>query len=131
MNARTRLRRAGFANPSEHDHSPSTRAHAVYSHTVLVNLGPAADATFFTKLRQFESAVRTSCAGVMEYRFATNEATSKKGFDHVLFSTFESRAAFVAYDRSALHGEIKDFLRPYVEDLVVADGDLPPIDAAR
>lgn len=107
------------------------RAHAVYSHTVLLSLGPAADATFFSKLRQFESDVRTSCAGVVAYRFSTNEATAKKGFDHVLFSAFESRAAFVAYDRSALHGVMKDFLRPYVDDLVVADGDVSPIDAAR
>ena len=103
----------------------------MYSHTVLLNLGPAADAAFFAKLRQFESAVRTSCAGVVEYRFSTNEATSKKGFGHVLFSAFESRAAFVAYDRSALHVEMKDFLRPYVDDLMVADGDLSPIAAAR
>ncbi len=102
----------------------------MYNHTVLLSLGPAADATFFSKLQQFESAVRTSCAGVVVYRFSINEATSRKGFGHVLFSAFESRAAFVAYDRSALHGEMKDFLRPYVDDLVVADGDVSPIDAA-
>ena len=101
----------------------------MYSHTVLLSLGPA-DATFFSRLRQFESSVRTSCAGVVEYGFSTNQATTKKGFDHVLFSAFVSRADFVAYDRSALHGEIKDFLRPYVKDLVVADGDVSPIDPA-
>ena len=99
----------------------------MYNHTVLLCLDKDIDAMFLAKIRQFEMAVRSSCAGVIGYQFSANEAMTKRGFDHVLFSSFESRDAFVQYDRSALHIEIKDFLRPYVKDLLVADGDLSPI----
>ena len=95
----------------------------MFHHTVLLRLDPCVDAKFFARFSAYEAAVRSSCTGVTHYRLLRNEAPTRKGFDHALFSTFESRAAFIEYDRCALHSEIKDFLRAYVKDLLVADAD--------
>ena len=90
---------------------------------MLLRLAAEADATFIARFARFEAAVLEGCAGTVAYRLLPNEAPSARGFTHALFSTFASPAAFVDYDRSALHAEIKAFLGPYVRELVVADGD--------
>jgi len=121
--------------PSSEAIQPRNRVEPMFHHTVLLSLAPMADSAFFERFVRFEAQVVASCAGVIRYRLLPNDAPSRKSFGHVLVSAFESRAAFVDYDRCALHTEIKAFLGPFVADLVVADADdtTPPQDcpAAR
>ena len=98
----------------------------MFHHTVLLCLEKTADTEFLARMRKFEAAVRSSCKGVVRYHLVRNEAATRKEFEHALFSAFESYSSFVEYDRSALHDEIKAFLRPYIKDLVVADGSDEP-----
>jgi hypothetical protein len=94
----------------------------MFHHTVLLRLSPAADDAFLTRVAGFEAAIRSSCIGIRVYRLLPNVAQTNKGFTHALFSVFESRAAFQAYEGSAVHIELKTLLQPVVEDIVVADG---------
>lgn len=95
----------------------------MFSHTVLLKLGPSFDES---RLAEFESLADAVLKrdGVHHYALVPNEARSAGGYNYFLFSTFADRASFDAYDRDELHDRIKAFLAPFVEALVVADGEV-------
>lgn len=95
----------------------------MYFHTVLLRFDHSFDASCRARFDSYAAAVVASCSGVDHYCLRPNEAPSANGFTDALFSVFSSRNAFMAYDCSTLHSEIKDFLREHVRQLVVADGD--------
>jgi heme-degrading monooxygenase HmoA len=89
----------------------------MFYHTVLLRFSPTATEDLFSAFADFEATIRSSCSGVRTYRLLPNAARSSKGFTHALFSVFDSRDAFRAYERSAIHHELKAFLHSFVRIL--------------
>ena len=97
----------------------------MFCHIVMMRLSNKAGPEFHAQVEAFAGRVRRESAGLIHYDYGVNVAGRGKGYDRVVLSIFESSAAHDAYQVSPVHQEMKAFMTPYIEDLVVCDTDLP------
>lgn len=106
----------------------------MFYHVVMMRFSAGADAAFHRRVEEFAERVRRECAGLLHYDYGRNVAERGKGYERVVLSVFESSPAHDAYQVSPVHQEMKAFMLPFIEDLVVCDADVPapaPIGARR
>jgi hypothetical protein len=92
-----------------------------YYHVVMLKLAAGADDAFHRKVEEFCRAIRAQVDGVVSYDYEANEASRAKGFGHAVISRFVSEEAHEAYQVCPLHVEMKTFMAPMIEDLIVLD----------
>lgn len=97
----------------------------MFYHLVMMRLTPEADEAFHRRVHAFAQRVHLECDGVVQYNYCGNVAARAGGFGHVVASVFESSQAHDRYQVSPVHVEMKNFMMPFIADLVVFDGDAP------
>ena len=96
----------------------------MFYHIVMMRFNDRADAAFHRQVEAYSERIRRECRGLLHYDYGLNIAARAKGYDRAILSVFESSAAHEVYQVSALHQEMKTFMTPYFEDLVVCDTDV-------
>ena len=96
----------------------------MFYHIVMMRLNDKAGPEFHAQVEALAGHVRRECSALIHYDYGINVAARGKGYEHVVLSIFESSAAHDAYQVSPVHQEMKAFMTPYIEDLVVCDTDL-------
>lgn len=103
----------------------------MFHHIVMMRLAAHADAAFHARVEDYARRIRSECAGLVRFEYVSNLADRAQGYGHAVLGAFASSAAHDAYQVSPAHQELKAFVAPYVEDLVVCDADVPaPSDAS-
>ena len=97
----------------------------MFYHIVMMRLGAAADAAFHREVEAFCGRFRREAEGVVSYNYGRNLADRAKGYDWAVIGQFASSAAHDAYQVSPLHQEMKAYMMPLIEDLVVCDFETP------
>jgi hypothetical protein len=95
----------------------------MFHHIVLMKYTPQADASFFGKVEGYCDRIRRSSPSVRRYVHLRNESARRDALDWAIVSSFESTQAHDAYQVSPLHQEMKAFMTPYIERIVVCDAD--------
>ena len=81
-----------------------------------------ADQTFFDKVGMFSQRIRAECRGVIAYDFGQNEAARSGGYTHAVVSLFSAAAAHDDYQVSSVHVDMKTYMSPFIQRIVVFDG---------
>jgi quinol monooxygenase YgiN len=97
----------------------------MYYHIVMMRFSDKAGPEFHRRAEALCERIRSECEGLIHYDYGVNIADRGKGYDRVILSVFESGAAHDVYQVSPAHQELKAFMTPYFEDLVVCDSDVP------
>lgn len=97
----------------------------MYMHIVMMEFIPDAGPEFFRQVEAYAVRIRQECADVSLYHFGTNEAARADGYTHALVSAFKDSPAHDIYQISPAHMEMKTFMGPYIQRLVVFDGAAP------
>ena len=93
----------------------------MFHHVVMMRISKTADRTFHDKVEHHAARVRKEISGLVSYDYGENGADRGKGFDFAIISVFEGEAAHDAYQTSAVHVELSDYMTPFIEDMVVCD----------
>ncbi|MCL4747027.1 MAG: Dabb family protein [Burkholderiaceae bacterium] len=101
----------------------------MFYHVVTMHLTEAADAQFHRKVEAYAQRVRRECTGIVHYHYCRNMAARAKGYTHVVAGVFESSEAHDNYQVSPAHQEMKNYMMPFIADMVVFDSD-PVADSA-
>ncbi|MGO3742087.1 Dabb family protein [Kerstersia sp.] len=96
----------------------------MYMHIVLMAFESEADARFFETVEHYARRIRAECDGVLGYGLYANEASRAQGFGYAMVSTFESAAAHDAYQISPAHQEMKTWMTPLIQKMVVFDSPI-------
>jgi len=97
----------------------------MYVHIVMMEFSPDASTTFLQNVEDYAVRIRAECTGVTIYHFAPNEAARSQGYTHAVISGFRDINAHDAYQVSAVHLEMKTYMGPFIQSLVVFDGVAP------
>lgn len=92
-----------------------------FYHVVMLKLSAAADQAFHDRVNDYCRQIRAKIDGVLAYDYEANSASRGKGFGHAVIARFVDEAAHDAYQVSPLHVDMKTFMAPMIEDLVVLD----------
>jgi len=93
----------------------------LFHHIVLMKYSPQADAGFLERVEGYCERIRRSSPGVQRYVHLRNDAARRDALDWAIVSSFESSQAHDAYQVSPLHQEMKAFMTPFIERIVVCD----------
>jgi len=96
----------------------------MHYHIVLMSFTPKADAAFFEKVKGYSKRIRSECADVVTYVMVKNLASRSDGLTHAVVSTFCSSLAHDDYQISPVHVEMKSFMAPYIDRIVVLDTEI-------
>lgn len=97
----------------------------MYTHIVMMEFAKDADQTFFDKVGMFSQRIRAECHGVIAYDFGLNEAARSGGYTHAVVSVFSDAAAHDDYQISPVHVDMKTYMGPFIQRIVVFDGAIP------
>lgn len=97
----------------------------MFFHVVMMRLTPDADAAVHARIADFVRRVRRELDYVQAYHFGRNVADRGKGYDWAVIGTFASSADHDRYQVSPVHQEMKAFMTPYIDDIVVCDFEAP------
>lgn len=97
----------------------------MYMHIVMMEFTPDAGPEFFRQVEAYVMRIRQECADVMIYHCGVNEAARSDGYTHAVVSAFKNSSAHDAYQVSQAHVEMKTYMGPYIQRLVVYDGSAP------
>lgn len=97
----------------------------MFLHIVLMRLSAQIDDHFFSKVAGYAEQIRNECDGVIMYHFGENMADRAMGYNYVTSSAFTDSAAHDAYQISAAHVAMKNFMADYIEKIIVYDGVMP------
>ncbi len=97
----------------------------MYMHIVMMEFVPGTDAAFFQKVEDYAERIRRECQGVRLYHFGANEAARSQGYTHAVVSAFDDAPTHDAYQVSKAHVEMKTYMGPSIQRLVVYDGAAP------
>lgn len=95
----------------------------MFHHVVLMKFTSAADRSFHDEVEQFSERLRRTTPRLERYVYRPNGATRSDGLTHVILATFATSADHDAYQASPLHQEMKAYMTPFIERIVVADLD--------
>lgn len=93
----------------------------MYMHIVLMALDESADAGFFERVEHYAQRIRQECDGVLLYGLHVNEAARSQGYGYAMVSGFVSSHAHEEYQVSPAHQEMKAWMMPFIERMVVFD----------
>lgn len=97
----------------------------MYMHLVMMEFIPDAGPEFFRQVEAYAVRIRQECADVLIYHFGANEAARSDGYTHAVVSAFKDCPAHDTYQVSPAHVEMKTYMGPYIQRLVVFDGAAP------
>lgn len=95
----------------------------MFQHIVLMRFSPNADARFFARVQDYARRVRSECEGVMSYSFTQNASDRSDGLTHAVIGHFRSSRDHDAYQVSDVHVAMKAEMAPYIDRIVVFDGE--------
>ncbi|MCL2831482.1 MAG: Dabb family protein [Betaproteobacteria bacterium] len=97
----------------------------MFYHIVLMRFTPEADARFFEKVEHYGRRVLAECADVIGYEITKNVASRSDGLDDAIIASFRSSQAHDDYQVSPAHMEMKTFMAPYIDRIIVLDTEVP------
>jgi hypothetical protein len=97
----------------------------MYLHLVMMEFSPDAGPAFFRAVEAHAVRIRQECADVLVYHFGANEAARSDGYTHAVVSVFKDSSAHDTYQVSPAHVDMKTYMGPYIQRLVVFDGAAP------
>ncbi|MFA5539393.1 MAG: Dabb family protein [Gemmobacter sp.] len=97
----------------------------MFYHIVMMTFTPEADGAFFGRVEHYARRVRAECADVATYAMTGNVASRGDGLTHALVGVFRSSQAHDDYQISPAHVEMKAFMSPFIDRIVVLDGEVP------
>jgi len=92
----------------------------MFYHVVLLNL-KGLDPASLTNLHGFASRMRVELPFVREFHFGVNKATRSAQYGWTVVASFDNENDHERYQVSDVHQQMKAFLTPFIEDIVVAD----------
>jgi hypothetical protein len=92
----------------------------MFYHVVLLNL-KGLDPTALASLHGFASRMRDELPFLREFHFGVNKATRAAQYGWTVVATFDDEKDHERYQVSDVHLQMKAFLTPFIEDIVVAD----------
>lgn len=95
----------------------------MFHHVVLMHFSREADAKFHARVEDFCECIRKSAANQRGYVFRPNLASRRDGLEWAIVSSFASATDHDAYQASPLHQEMKAYMTPFIERIVVCDVD--------
>lgn len=105
----------------------------MFLHIVLLKFNERADAAFHREAQQYAARIRRECTDLVLFHLGDNLADRSQGHGHTLVSGFTNSAAHDRYQGSDVHQNMKRFLGPYTDSMIVHDGSvsatLPPMQA--
>ena len=93
----------------------------MFHHVVMMRISESADQAYHDKVEHYAERVRKEVPGIVSYDYGENGADRGRGFNFAIISVFEGEAAHDAYQASAVHVELSDYMTPFIEDMVVCD----------
>ena len=99
----------------------------MFQHVVMMKYSDAADDGFMAHVASYVERVGQECSGVLSYDHGPNLSDRGRHYTHAVIARFESHAAHGAYQVSPAHEEMKAYMTPFIEDLVVCDLLIDPI----
>lgn len=96
----------------------------MYYHIVLMSFTPEADLAFFDRVEHYSRRVRAECADVVTYAMTENVASRSDGLTHAVVAAFRSSQAHDDYQVSPVHVEMKAFMTPQIDRIVVLDAEV-------
>jgi hypothetical protein len=94
---------------------------SVFYHVVMMKYRDGADAAFHQKVQDYCAAIQKACDGVLSYDYVTNNATRSQGYDYAILARFATEAQHDAYQVDPNHVEMKTYMAPVIENLIVLD----------
>jgi len=95
----------------------------MFHHVVLMKFRAQADPDFHAAVEAYCSRVRSANPPPRRYVYRPNIAARNDGLDHAIVAVFDSAAEHDRYQVSTLHQEMKAYMTPYIERIVVCDID--------
>ncbi|RYX93525.1 MAG: Dabb family protein [Comamonadaceae bacterium] len=95
----------------------------MFIHAVLMAFTPETGDDFHRQVEVYAETIRREGRGegLVSYLYAVNEAGRSDGLTHAVVASFDDEAAHERYQASAVHQEMKAFMAPNTERLVVFD----------
>lgn len=94
----------------------------MFHHIVLMRLSGIDDA-FHRRVAAYSARIRAELPYVRNYAFAPNVAGRSAGYDWAVLSSFDTAADHDLYQVAAVHQEMKAYMTPFIEALVVCDAE--------
>lgn len=98
----------------------------MFYHVVLMRFTDEADTAFFSRVEAYCTRVRQEVAGLIAFDFARNVADRSKGLDHVIMGVFETSEDHDAYQVAPVHQEMRAYMLPFIDEILVCDSDIAP-----
>lgn len=95
----------------------------MFHHVVLMKFGGNADQQFFAKVEAYCERIRAASPKPERYIFSRNIASRADGLDYGIVASFSSAKDHDAYQISDVHQEMKSYMSPLIERIVVCDID--------
>lgn len=92
----------------------------MYHHIVLLRLH-GIDENFHARVAEYVAQLRAELSNVRSYEFVRNKARRASGYEWAVISSFDTQEDHDRYQISQAHRRIEDFMRPYIDDLIVCD----------
>lgn len=93
----------------------------MFHHVVAMKFRPGADQAFYDRVEDYCERIRRTGTRVVRYVFRENTASRNDGLTHVILSAFVTAADHDAYQVSPLHAEMKAYMLPRIERIVVCE----------
>lgn len=95
----------------------------MFHHVVLMKFTSQADPAFHAAVEKYCERVRSGNPRPHRYVYRRNIASRSDGLAHGIVAVFGSSAEHDRYQVSPVHQEMKAFMTPYIERIVVCDID--------
>lgn len=91
-------------------------------HIVLLRLR-SLDEHFHAGVAECITQLRAELPFVRQYDFVRNGARRASGYEWAVIARFDSPEDHDRYQNSPVHRAIEDFMKPYIDDLIVCDAE--------
>lgn len=95
----------------------------MFHHVVLMKFTGAADSAFHAAVQAYCERVRAGQPRPHRYVYRSNISSRSDGLDHGIVAVFGSADDHDRYQESAVHQEMKAYMTPFIERIVVCDID--------
>jgi len=95
----------------------------MFHHVVLMQLS-GADTDFHRKTAELIDQLRAELPFVRSYAFVKNMARRSSGYEWAMISSFDNSQDHDRYQVSDIHRRLQEFMRPYIDQMVVCDADV-------
>jgi hypothetical protein len=95
----------------------------MFHHVVLMKFSAQAGPAFHSLVEAYCARVRSADPPPHRYVYRPNIATRNDGLDHGIVAVFISAAEHDRYQVSKVHQEMKAYMTPFIERIVVCDID--------